>query len=122
MRPGFWGIGTGGIQHRRYGLPGIPLPGTWVNKGHSRPEAGYRGGADMCNATMARSAPPHSFRSEATHSLAQLLRPFVVTFYVYTSNQKPEEKWKFPNNRTYANNPGKYLCVVGEKKTSIAMY
>jgi hypothetical protein len=105
-----------------YGIPRILLLGSRVNKGYSRPEAGYRGGADMCNATMARSAPPHSLRSEATHSLARLLRPFVVTFYVYTFNQKPEEKWKFPNNRTYANNQVKYLFVVGEKKTSIAMY
>jgi hypothetical protein len=31
--------------------------------------------------------------SEAAQSLARLLRSFVVTFYVYTFNQKPEEKW-----------------------------
>ena len=60
--------------------------------------------------------------SEAAQSLARLLRPFVVTFYVYTSNQKPEdEEWKFPNNRTYANDQGKYLYVVREKNASIAM-
>ncbi len=63
-------------------------------------------------------APP----SEAAQSLAQLFRPFVVTFYVYTFNQKPEdEEWKFPNNRTYANNQGKYFYVVREKNASIAM-
>ena len=32
-----------------YLLLRIYLPRTPVNKGHSRPEAGYRGGADMCN-------------------------------------------------------------------------
>jgi hypothetical protein len=56
---------------------------------------------------MARSAPPHSLRSEATHSLVRQLRLFVVTLYVYTFNQKPEEKWKFPNNRSHANNHAK---------------
>src|SRR5215210_5118664 len=36
----------------------------------------------------------------AQRSLARLLRPFVVTFYVYTSNQKPEdEEGKFPNSQ-----------------------
>src|SRR5215210_7204760 len=57
----------------------------------------------------------------AQRSLAQLLRPFVVTFYVYTFNQKPEEKWKFPNNRTYANNPAICLVVVGIKYISIGI-
>jgi hypothetical protein len=114
------------MQDPGIGLPRTPLLGTWVNKGRPRPEAGYRGGANMCNATMARSAPPQSLRSEATHSLvhslARLLRPFVVTLYVYTSNQKPEdEEGKFPNNRTYANNQGKYFYVVREKNASIAM-
>src|SRR5215217_8516357 len=37
-------------------------------------------------AGMSCPAPPHSLRSEATHSLARLLRPFVVTLYVYTFN------------------------------------
>jgi hypothetical protein len=51
---------------------------------------------DQRNAVCESPVPPHSLRSEATHSLARLLRPFVVTFYVYTFNHKPEEKWKFP--------------------------
>ncbi len=112
------------MQDPEYELLRIPLPRTRVNKGHSRPEAGYRGGADMCNGyhgEVCTASPPHSLCSEATQSLARLLRPFVVTFYVYTFNQKPEEKWKFPNNRSHANNHAKYLCVVGEKNISIAI-
>jgi hypothetical protein len=73
------------------------------------------------NLAMARSAPPHSLRSEATHSLARLLRPFVVTLDVYTFNRKPKEKWKFPNNRSHANNHAKYLFVVREENISIAI-
>jgi len=60
-------------------------------------------------------------RRLAQRSLAQLLSPFVVTLDVYTSDQKPEEKWKFPNNRTYANNPAKCLVVVGIKNISIGI-
>src|SRR5215211_6252950 len=66
--------------------------------------------------------PHHSLRSEATHSLARLLRPFVVTLDVYTFDRKPEEKRKFPNERTYPSNQAKCLCVLGVKNVSIGIY
>jgi len=40
---------------------------------------------------------------------------------VYTFNQKPQEKWEFPNNRGHTNNHAKYLCVVREKNISRAI-
>jgi hypothetical protein len=40
---------------------------------------------------------------------------------VYTFNHKPQEKWKFPNKRSHANNQGKCLFVVGEKNISKAI-
>jgi hypothetical protein len=93
------GIKAGGLTLLRR----ITLPRTWLNK-----EAGGP-----------RREPP----SEATtHSLARLLRPFVVTLDVYAFDRKPEEKWKFPNERTYASNQAKCLCVVGVKNVSIGIY
>jgi hypothetical protein len=51
-----------------------------------------------------------------------ILSPFVVAFYVYTFNHKPEEKWKFPKNRSHANNPAKHLAVVRVKNISVGIY
>jgi hypothetical protein len=54
-------------QHEAHTLD-VSSSGYAVNKGHTRPEAGYRGGADMCNANhgeVCTASLPHSLRSEA---------------------------------------------------------
>ncbi len=40
---------------------------------------------------------------------------------VYTLEQKPEEEWKFPDDRSHANNHAKYRFVVGEENISKAI-
>jgi hypothetical protein len=72
----------------------IPLLGSSVNKGKEKGRGCY------APALIRYLALP--FRSDMTVSrdVGWLLRPFVVTLDVYPFDRKPEEKWKFPNERT----------------------
>src|SRR5215212_10326231 len=105
------------MHDRASELRRISLPRTWVNKGTRKGRGCY-----YAPALVRYLALP--FRRDMTvrRDDGWLLRPFVVTLDVYAFDRKPEEKRKFPKERTYASNQAKCLCVLGENNVSIGIY